>query len=412
MLLANNPIYPKLLMGLKKTIFISASVLVGAAALILLIFSTEPEASRETATKETPMLVQVTEAQQGNFTPTITATGTVIPSQEIMLSPRVSGQVVDRSPNFTPGGYVEEGERLLQIDPSDYQTALTQAQSDLRQARSELQRELGLQQAAQREYDLLEDSLSPANRALVLREPQLESVRAQVEAAESNVTQAELNLERTTVRAPFSGHVLARNVNLGSLVSPGQDLGQLVGMDSYWIETTVPVSKLRWLSFGDRQGEKGSPVKIQNRTAWLPDEYRSGYLYSRLGSLENETRMARVLVEVPDPLARQTKNTGKPELIIGSFLQVEMQAQTLENVVRVNRDYIRQNQTLWVKENDTLSIRDINIRFEDENYAYITEGLEGGEHVVTTNLATVRNGAPLRLAEDARMNSEAQMEQQ
>lgn len=380
--------------------------------MILLIFSTEPEASRETATKETPMLVQVTEAEQGDFTPTISATGTVVPSQEIMISPQVNGQVIERSPNFTPGGYVEKGEVILQIDPSDYETALTQAQSDLRQAKSELQRELGLQQAAQREYELLEDSLSPANRALVLREPQLESVRAQVEAAESNVKRAELDLERTSIRAPFSGHVLARNVNVGSLVSPGQNLGQLVGMNSYWVETTVPVSKLSWLSFQNEQSENGSPVKVRNRTAWLPDEYRSGYLYSRLGSLENETRMARVLVEVPDPLARQTENAGQPELIIGSFLQVEMQAQTLENIVRVNRDHLRQNQTLWVMENDTLSIRDINIRFQDEEYAYISEGIEGDEQIVTTNLATVSNGAPLRLADDAERTSEAQTEQQ
>lgn len=402
----------KSIMGSKKTILISISILIGAAAVILLIFSTEPEASRETATKQTPMLVQVTEAEQGDFTPTISATGTVIPSQEIMLSPRVSGQVVDRSPNFTPGGYVEEGEMILQIDPSDYETALTQAQSDLRQARSELQRELGLQQAAQREYDLLEDSLSKENRALVLRQPQLESVRAQVDAAESNVKQAELNLERTSIVAPFSGHVLARNVNVGSQVSPGQDLGQLVAMNSYWIETTVPVSKLRWLSFEEQQNEDGSPVKIRNRTAWLPDEYRSGYLYSRLGSLENETRMARVLVEVPDPLARQTENAGQPELIIGSFLQVDIQAQSLEDIIRVNRDHLRQKQTLWVMEGDSLSIRDVNIHFQDEEFAYINDGIEEDEQIITTNLATVNNGAPLRLADDAEMNSQAQTEQQ
>lgn len=402
----------KSIMGSKKTILISISILIGAAAVILLIFSTEPEASRETATKQTPMLVQVTEAEQGDFTPTISATGTVIPSQEIMLSPRVSGQVVDRSPNFTPGGYVEEGEMILQIDPSDYETALTQAQSDLRQARSELQRELGLQQAAQREYDLLEDSLSKENRALVLRQPQLESVRAQVDAAEFNVKQAELNLERTSIVAPFSGHVLARNVNVGSQVSPGQDLGQLVAMNSYWIETTVPVSKLRWLSFEEQQNEDGSPVKIRNRTAWLPDEYRSGYLYSRLGSLENETRMARVLVEVPDPLARQTENAGQPELIIGSFLQVDIQAQSLEDIIRVNRDHLRQKQTLWVMEGDSLSIRDVNIHFQDEEFAYINDGIEEDEQIITTNLATVNNGAPLRLADDAEMNSQAQTEQQ
>ncbi|MDR9414680.1 MAG: efflux RND transporter periplasmic adaptor subunit [Gracilimonas sp.] len=375
---------------------------------ILLIFSTEPEASRETATKETPMLVQVIEAKEGAFKPTISATGTVIPSQEVMLSPRVSGQVINRSPNFTPGRYVEKGEVILQIDPSDYETALIQAQSNFRQAKSELQRELGLQQAAQREFELLEDSLSPANRALVLREPQLEAAKARVDAAEAAVKQAELNLERTQIRAPFTGHVLTRNINVGSLVSPGQNLGQLVDVSSYWVETTVPISKLRWLNFETNPSESGSAVQVKNRSAWDINQYRSGYLYSRIGSLENETRMARVLVAVPDPLAQSPENEGMPELIIGSFLQVDMQAFTLEDVIRLNRDYLRQNSTVWVMQNDTLSIREVNIQFQDEKFAYINAGLDHREKIITTNLATVRNGAPLRLSENTTMSSETE----
>jgi RND family efflux transporter MFP subunit len=392
----------------KKTILISSLILVGAAMTILLIFSTEPEASRETATKETPMLVQVIETKEGAFKPTISATGTVIPSQEVMLSPRVSGQVINRSPNFTPGRYVEKGEVILQIDPSDYETALIQAQSNFRQAKSELQRELGLQQAAQREFELLEDSLSPANRALVLREPQLEAAKARVDAAEAAVKQAELNLERTQIRAPFTGHVLTRNINVGSLVSPGQNLGQLVDVSSYWVETTVPISKLRWLNFETNPSESGSAVQVKNRSAWDIDQYRSGYLYSRIGSLENETRMARVLVAVPDPLAQSPENEGMPELIIGSFLQVDMQAFTLEDVIRLNRDYLRQNSTVWVMQNDTLSIREVNIQFQDEKFAYINAGLDHREKIITTNLATVRNGAPLRLSENTTMSSETE----
>ena len=395
-------------MDFKKPLFISLSILVAAVAIIFLIFSTEPEASRETATKETPMLVRVVSVDQGNFTPTISATGTIRPSQEIVISPRVSGQVIERSPNFVPGGFVEKGEVLFKIDPSDYETALTQATSDLSQARSDLQRELGLQQAAEREYALLEDSLSKVNRNLVLRKPQLESVKAQVESAESSVQQAKLNLERTSVKAPFSGHIIDRNINVGSLVSTGQNVGQLVGTNSYWVETTVPVSNLKWLNFEHETGEQGSTVLVRNQSVWGPDESRSGYLLTRIGSLEEQTRMARLIVEVPDPLAQQTANRNAPKLIIGSFLAVELQAQPLTNVVRLSRNYLRENQTAWVMQHDTLSIRNLDILFQDKNFAYISDGLTGGEKVITTNLATVRNGAALRLIDEPMENGEAE----
>ncbi|MEQ8524181.1 efflux RND transporter periplasmic adaptor subunit [Gracilimonas sp.] len=393
-------------MGWKKTLIISLSILVGAAAIIVLIFSTEPEASRSGATKETAMLVEVNKAEQGNFTPIIQATGTVQPSQDIVLSSRVSGEVVNRSDKFTPGSYVKKGEVLLQIDPSDYRNAVRQAESELRQAKSELQLEMGLQEAAKKEYKLLEDSLAPTNKALVLREPQLESAKSQVASAEASVEQAKLNLQRTTIKAPFDAYILNRNANLGSLVAPGQDLGRLVGVDYYWVETTIPLSKLRWLDFSGEENSPGSEVVIRNRTAWDEGETRTGYLFRMLGSLENQTRLARILVEVPDPMALERENDGKPGLIIGSFVETRIKAKPLEDVVRLNRDYLRANETVWVKEGDSLSIRNVSILLQDANYAYITEGLAGGEQVVTTNLASVTAGALLRLEDSSTRNPE------
>lgn len=393
-------------MGWKKTLIISLSILVGASAVIVLIFSTEPEASRSGATKETAMLVEVKKTEQGTFTPIIQATGTVQPSQDIILSSRVSGEVINRSEKFTPGSYVKKGEVLLQIDPSDYRNAVRQAESELRQAKSELQVEMGLQEAARKEYQLLDDSLAPTNKALVLREPQLESARSQVASAEASVEQAKLNLQRTTIKAPFDAYILNRNANLGSLVAPGQDLGRLVGVDHYWVETTIPLSKLRWLDFSGDKNTPASEVLIRNRTAWNEGESRSGYLFRMLGSLENQTRLARVLIEVPDPMALEPKNEGKPGLIIGSFVETRIKAKSLENVVRLNRDYLRANETVWVKEGDSLSIRNVNILLQDADYAYITEGLAGEEEVVTTNLASVTAGAPLRLEGSSNRNPE------
>lgn len=383
-------------MSRKKTILISLGILLAGAAIILLIFNTEPEATRSGATKESAMLVNTIQVERNNFTPTISAMGTVVPSQDIMLSPRVSGQITELSENFTPGGYVEQGEMLMQIDPADYRNTLQQRESELQQARTDLEIEMGRQNVARQDYEILDDSLTNENRALVLREPQLNAARSNVLSAEAAVEQAKLNLQRTTIRAPFDAYILSRNVNVGSQVAAGDNLARLVGLETYWVEATVPLSSLRWIDI-PQNGDTGSEVIIRNRTVWDEGESRKGSIFRLVGTLTDQTRLARILVEVPDPHGYLQENTDQPRLMIGSFVEANIQAQELENVVRLSRDYVRQNDKIWVNENDTLRIRNADILFRDANYAYITEGLEGGEQVVITNLTTVVDGSPLRL---------------
>ncbi len=384
-------------MNWKKTLIICCIILLAGGAVTTFIFSTEPTAQRTGATKETAMLVDITTVERDTFRPTIEVMGTVQPSQDIILSPRVTGKVIDRADSFTPGGYAEEGDTLLQIDPSDYRNTLQQRKSELQQAMADLKIERGRQEVAMEEFQLIGDTLPGMNKALVLREPQLESVESEVASARAAVDQAELELQRTTITAPFNAHILNRNVNIGSQVAPGDNLGRLVGRDAYWVEATVPLSKIRWLTFPENQKEKGSKVSIRNRTAWQPDEHRTGYLHEMVGTLEEETRMARVLITVPDPLAYRADNKNQPSLMIGSFVEASIHTNPLPNVVRVNRDYLRKDETVWVMEEGKLRIRDVDIEFRDEQYAYISEGLKDRDRVVTTNLSTVTDGADLRL---------------
>ncbi|AHM61138.1 RND family efflux transporter MFP subunit [Flammeovirgaceae bacterium 311] len=383
-------------MNKKKTLFICLGILLLGGVVIAFIFLTEPSASRSGATKETAMLVEVEQAEQGSFKPTIVATGTVQPSKDIVLSARVRGEVIRLSDAFVPGGFVEKGEVLLQIDPADYRNTLALRKSDLRQAVADLNIEEGRQNVARRDLDLIDETLSEENRDLVLREPQLNAIKARVQAARAQVEQAELELQRSTIRAPFDAHILSRNANLGSQVAPGDDLGRLVGREVYWVVVTVPLSSLQWLSLPRSEEEKGSEVVITDRKAWQEGAYRTGYLYKLVGALEDQTRMARLLVAVPDPLAYRSESENLPPLMINSFVEARIQGEEIRDVIRLNRDYIRQNNTVWVMEDGELQIREVEIVMNDAEYAYIASGLRENEEVVTTNLSTITEGVKLR----------------
>jgi len=390
----------------KKPLFVSIAIVLIGGIVTFVIFMTEPTAERSGATKETAMLVNVTEVKRDTFNPTVVSMGTVEPSQEIVLSPRVSGEIISRSEAFTPGSFVNKGQKLLQIDPSDYKNTLQSRESDLRQAIADLKIEMGRQNIAEKDYQLLNETLSEEQEALILRKPQLNAARSAVEDARAAVNQAELDLQRTAIKAPFDAHILSRNVNVGSQVSPGENMGRLVGRDTYWVEATVPLAKLRRLKFPKDEMIKGAEVRIQNRTAWEEEEYREGHLYKLVGTLEERTRMARVLVTVSDPLAYLPENSEKPEMMIGSFVEAQIKAEPIPDVVRLNRDYLRSNETVWVMKENKLRIRDVKIVFQDSKYAYIKEGLNEDDKVVTTNLTTVVDGAALRMESDTTSNED------
>jgi RND family efflux transporter MFP subunit len=383
----------------KTTIAICTMILLLAASVITVIHLTEPKAQRTSASKRTAMLVEVTRGERGTFQPEILVMGTVRPEKEIVLSPRVGGEIVSISESFTPGGFVEEGEVLLQIDPADYEVILLQRESELLQASADLELELGRQDLAQKDYKKLEGTISTEYKSLVLRRPQLNIARARVESAEAAVRRARLDLERTRVRAPFAAHIINREANVGSQVSAGEPLGELVGVRHYWVEAAVPVSNLRWIDFSGDRVPAGAAVQVRNRVAWPEDTFREGSVHRLIGELEDQTRLARVLLTVADPLSHEPESAGLPPLMIGSFVEARIAGIPIEDVIRIDRDYVRKDDTIWIDDAGVLRIRDLDIVFRDDKFAYVRSGLSSEDQVITTNLATVFDGAALRLAE-------------
>jgi RND family efflux transporter MFP subunit len=394
----------------KKTLLICVIIFLSAAAMLVFIYSTEPTAQRSSASKRTAMLVDVTAVEFGTFRPTITATGAVRPEQEISLRPRVSGEIIAISDSFTPGGFINAGETLLQIDPADYQAELLARQSALHQVSADLELELGRQELAKDDYSELEGSISSEYKALVLREPQLKTAQARVEAAQAAVQRAQLDLDRTRIRVPFAAHVLTREANVGSQVSPGDTLGQLVGTDYYWVEAAVPVSHVRWIELPGGSGSTASTASVSNRAAWPEGTYRTAQVHSLIGALESQTRLARVLLTIADPLSHEEASADLPPMMVGSFVEVKIEGKPIKNVVRLARDYLRQNDTVWVNAGGVLEIRTVTLEFLDNQFAYISDGLGAEDLVVTTNLASVFEGASLRLEGEDRAENEESVE--
>jgi RND family efflux transporter MFP subunit len=372
-------------------------VVIAGAAVAAWMMQSGPKA-KPRAKVRNAVLVDVRPIKFDSQTTTISVMGTVKPQREVTLKPRVSGEIVSISDNLLPGGRFSKDEPLLTIDPSDYQLTVRQLASEVARVEADLQIEQGRQRVAQKEYELLGETVSAEEKKLMLRVPQLESSRAVLEGTRARLEQAQLDLNRTTVKAPFNAVVMSREINLGTRVSPSSTLASLVGSDSYWIEASIPASQLKWINTGQQGNATGAAVRIYDAAAWGPGNYRTGQLIGLTAMVEEKGRMARLLAEVSDPLALQSTPGEHPKLLLGSYVRVEIEGRLLPHVVVIERDLIHDGDQLWIMDDqDHLDIRSVEIAFRDQDHVLVTGGVHAGERLVTTNLPSPVQGMTLRL---------------
>ena len=230
-------------------VLVCLAILGAAVAAVIFINRTEPTAQKINSTRKSAALVDSVTVERGTYSPRLVVLGTVESAQQINLSPRIGGQVIEMSPEFVPGGMIRKGDLLLRIDPADFENALSISKSELEQAEASMEIEQARQRLAEKELKLLEGSIDNTNRGLVMREPQIASIKAEVSAATAAVERAQLDLDRANIYAPFDAQVLTRSVNIGSQVRLGDELGQLIGLEEYWVMAAVPVRSLRWVEF-------------------------------------------------------------------------------------------------------------------------------------------------------------------
>jgi RND family efflux transporter MFP subunit len=372
--------------------------LLGAKHLI----DTAPQAERRVPVRQA-VPVAVMTLQRSDASATLRVMGTVMPAQRVVLQPRVSGEVLQVSPKLQPGGRFEAGEFILQIDPVDYELAVQRTQSQIAQAEYEEKIEAGHQQIAEREWELLgmHDEASELERELALRRPHLLKIRAAVEAARASLRSAELDLERTTIRAPFNCMVIAEHVDLGAQVSSQTQLATLVGTDEYWIQAAVPIDQLQWLEFPDETGQGGSEAVIRQEHGTGVQGTWTGRVVQLVGELDPRGRMARVLISVTDPLCIDRQNgTGLP-LLIDAYVNLTIEGKPAQDVITLPRTALREGRQAWVMNSrDELEIRDLEIVWGNQDTVLVRRGIEDGERLVVTDIPAPVVGTALRLLDD------------
>jgi len=387
-------------MNLALKVVLPVLILVLAGGIAYSIVKTAPQPERHPKPRQ-PRLVETVAINVTKQILTIEAWGQVQPVHQITLRSQVNGKIIAVSPELVPGGRFQAQETILRLDPTDYALAVRQRQADLAKARTALVLEEGNQVVAKQEFHLLGETIPEQERALVLRLPQLNGMKADVDAAAAALQAAKLALARTAIKAPFDATVLRHHVDLGTYVTSASDLVTLTGTKEYWVELAVPIAHLRWIAIPRTPDESGSAVKLFQENVWGKERFRTGRVVRLLTDLELDGRMARLLVAIQDPLNLEKQNTGMPRVLLGSYLRAEIQGQELDRLAKVDRRWIHDQDTVWLMNTDnTLSIRPVTIAYRSQHDVFISEGLETGDRLIVTDIPGPTEAMPLRLIND------------
>lgn len=376
------------------------TVIVAGTGAAFWLMETGPQVKPQSRARNTT-LVEYTTVKYGPQQTVITGMGTVAAARTVELKPQVTGNITELSGNLIPGGHFQQGETLLKIDPADYHLTVKQLTTDVAKAESDLQLEQGNQLISQKEYKLLNETVSDVEKALILRQPQLENLRATLESAQTRLEQARVDLARTRIKAPFNAVVLSRAVDIGTRANESTVLATLVGTDACWVAVSIPVDQLRWINIPQKQGDEGALVRIYDSAAWGDGVFRQGRVIRLEAGLEEQGRMARLLVQVEDPLSLKSESAGQPRMLIGEYVRVEIQGQGMASAAAIDREFIRNGNSVWIMDGDgNLAIRPVEIAFKGTDRLLITGGIAAGEQLIITDIATPVAGMSLQAVDD------------
>lgn len=356
------------------------------------IMASSPKANKR-APNVQARLVEVQPVIQKDIHVSISGLGTVVPSQQLALYPEISGQIEALRASLLPGSQVRKGELLISVEATDYQISLQQQQANVALAEADLQKEMGQQAIARQEFELMDPELTPTQKALVLRQPELAAAKARLAQAKAQQAQAQLDLDRTRITAPFDAQVIERTVETGSQITTSTSLMSMVAIDEFWLELEIPSEDLQWLSFGDQSGR----VTLTS-PAWS-DQQREGRLLSFSPELDPGSRMAKLTVAIDDPMALKPENHGKPKVLLNDLLRADIEGRGIAMAAVVPDAQLHNGNQIWLYRNDnTLEIRTVSPVYRDADKAIITSGLNSNDTLVTSAITAAVDGMALRTA--------------
>ncbi len=443
--------------SLFQTIVSLAILFAGIAALIALKLSAEKPPTRDVVDLSPEVTTYAVDEFRGELD--LDVNGMVVPSREIKVAVEVAGRVAEKTKDFQAGQYVKAGTLLLSIDPREYEIEVRRLGAEVEQAQRMFEeteqelagaidrrevalREFEVQQAeydrrrniadvlSQSELNQSEQNLLASRAALQTHEntvSTLEKRKARMEAAidlsKLHLEKANLDLQRTAIKAPVDGVVVSEQVEMGDFVQRGQQVLLFEDTEHAEIRCNLTLNQLKWI-FQNSPGSQllqseqlgtvyqlpKTPVSITSpndpRTVWQGRLER----FDGIG-LDERTKTIPCTVVVDNPIAEGSR--GRQALVRGTYVKcriviaADQMVDQGKRFVRFPEVAVQPGGYVWLVQQDKLKRHPVEI--VDHAVAESVEGLrqfvvaqltetslQPGARVVTSPLASPVEGIEVR----------------
>lgn len=303
---------------------------------------TERDVGLVQSTEESKPVVRVVHPTRTVHTHTVNLTGTVSNSERVSIRSEIVGKVTWVSPEFNAGGWIEANERIVQIDPKEFELRVKHAEAR-------------------------------ANAGVV--------------GAQAELELAKLQLSRTNISLPFPTRVLWAQTDVGELVGPDLSgrtslLGVVYRFGSLQVVAPIELKNLKSLD----------PIIGRSAQVEVQGELFSTTVERVSASVSASSRLARVFLR----FAKDIESKSLP--LPGTFATVAIEGPSFEEVYILPEASLQANESVWMVRDSTLR------RFEPKTIGRVQEGwvvdaFDTGEGVVVGKLPDARNGMAVALAQ-------------
>jgi len=429
-----------------RRLLIIPAIVVGV--IIFMLMSKGKSEAPRVGQNERATPVRFITVQTQDVVPIAVGNGSVIPTRVWSAISQVQGRVVELPSQFRAGTVIKKGQTLLRIDDADYQLALAQAKATIQATEAQLKQlqaqknnlntSLTIEQevfdSAEKEWQRLKklakqgtvstSALETQERAYLAQKQQLQNIKnslellpsdqlvlkAQLAQQQAQQKQAQLNLERTSLVAPFNARLAEVNIDLDQYIRVGEVLAVLDDMDQAEVEAQFPLEHFSQLvppidiKAVLAQGEMPGPhllnlkasVQLSRNSNVI--EWDARFVRTD-ATIDTQTRTVGAVVAVDDPYLGALPPL-RPPLIKGMYVSVKLEGPAHKNQIVIPRQALHADQVYIITQENRLQLRSVEIFLRQPGFVTIASGLEPGDRVIVSDLIPAVQGMLLKPVED------------
>ncbi|MGH9379476.1 MAG: efflux RND transporter periplasmic adaptor subunit [Thermoanaerobaculia bacterium] len=314
--------------------------------------------------EKAPVPVEVVSLERGEVSSYISATANLVAERDVTVVSEAEGRVT--ALNVEEGDHVGAGDVLAVLDSEDEQIATRKAEVLRDKARV----------AYERAADLLQQQL--------VSQQEHDQLQADLEVAEQELIDARLRLRRTSFRAPFSGRVTSRRIQVGQHIRPGDQLFQITDFDPLIAVIHLPETDVLALT-------PGREVRLALNAD--PRVRFAGRIRQISPVVDTATGTVKLTIEAQEP----------PEGVRpGGFVAVNIVRESRpRSLLLPKRAVVRELQAshVFVAQKDVAKRRRVELGIEEGEWVEALSGVKAGERVVVAGQGGLKEGAAIRILE-------------